>query len=357
MEYNITIGAGDGIGPEVMEQAIKVLNKVGEKFDHRFNYEKVFVGGASIDEFGVPLHSSQMEKILNSDALLFGSIGGPKWDDIDPEKRPEKGLLALRKELGTFANLRPVKVFDDLSSASTIKEEFVKGVDLLVVRELTGGIYFGKHETLKQEENQEVFAIDEMKYSESEIKRIAKVAFEIARKRNKKVCSVDKANVLDVSKLWRKTVIEVAKEYPDVELSHMYVDNAAMQLILNPKQFDVILTGNMFGDIISDAASVLGGSLGMLASASVGQKDAVAMYEPSGGSAPDIAGKNIANPIAQIISASMMLELSFGLKDEAKAIMDSINKVLTKYRTGDIYEDGKEKVSCSEMGDLIAENI
>jgi len=355
MKKIISVGAGDGIGPEVMEQAIKVLNKIAEKYNHEFEFKEVYVGGASIDKFGNPLDDSQMEIINSSDALLFGSIGGPKWDNVDPSIRPEKGILALRKNLKTFANIRPVKIFDDLVDASTIKKEVVKGVDLVVVRELTGGIYFGDRET-GVNDNNERYAVDSMKYTETEIKRIAKIAFELAKKRNKKLCSVDKENVLDVSKLWRKVVNEVSEEYPEVELSHMYVDNAAMQLILNPRQFDVILTGNMFGDILSDAASVLGGSLGMLASASVGNEK-VSMFEPSGGSAPDIAGKNIANPIAQILSASMLLENSFGMIDESKDIINAIDKVLKNSRTNDIWEEGKNKVSCSEMGDLIAENI
>jgi len=355
MKKIISVGAGDGIGPEVMEQAIKVLNKIAEKYNHEFEFKEVYVGGASIDKFGNPLDDSQMEIINSSDALLFGSIGGPKWDNVDPSIRPEKGILALRKNLKTFANIRPVKIFDDLVDASTIKKEVVKGVDLVVVRELTGGIYFGDRET-GVNDNNERYAVDSMKYTETEIKRIAKIAFELAKKRNKKLCSVDKENVLDVSKLWRKVVNEVSEEYPEVELSHMYVDNAAMQLILNPRQFDVILTGNMFGDILSDAASVLGGSLGMLASASVGNEK-VSMFEPSGGSAPDIAGKNIANPIAQILSAAMLLENSFGMIDESKDIINAIDKVLKNSRTNDIWEEGKNKVSCSEMGDLIAENI
>ncbi len=355
MKKIISVGAGDGIGPEVMEQAIKVLNKIAEKYNHEFEFKEVYVGGASIDKFGNPLDDSQMEIINSSDALLFGSIGGPKWDNVNPSIRPEKGILALRKNLKTFANIRPVKIFDDLVDASTIKKEVVKGVDLVVVRELTGGIYFGDRET-GINDNNERYAVDSMKYTETEIKRIAKIAFELAKKRNKKLCSVDKENVLDVSKLWRKVVNEVSEEYPEVELSHMYVDNAAMQLILNPRQFDVILTGNMFGDILSDAASVLGGSLGMLASASVGNEK-VSMFEPSGGSAPDIAGKNIANPIAQILSAAMLLENSFGMIDESKDIINAIDKVLKNNRTNDIWEEGKNKVSCSEMGDLIAENI
>ncbi len=356
MKKIISVGAGDYIGQEVMLEAIKVLNKIAKKFNHEFEFENVFVGGASIDEFGVPLHESQMEIINNSDALLFGSIGGPKWDNVDSNIRPEKGILELRKNLGTFANLRPVKIFDDLVEASTIKKDIVKGTDLVVVRELTGGIYFGKRETGVDQIGQR-YAIDSMKYTEKEIKRIARVAFEVANKRRKKICSVDKENVLDVSKLWRKVVEEVSVEYPDVELSHMYVDNAAMQLILNPSQFDVILTGNMFGDILSDTASVLGGSLGMLASASMGEKGNVAMYEPSGGSAPDIAGKGIANPIAQILSASMMLDISFDMKEESEVIIDAIDATIKTYRTPDIYTEGAIKVTTKQMGDFIAKNI
>ncbi len=356
MKKIISVGAGDYIGPEVMDEAKKVLNNVASKFNHEFEYRDVFVGGASIDKFGVPLHESQMEIINNSDALLFGSIGGPKWDNVKSDIRPERGILALRKNLGTFANLRPVKIFNDLINASPIKKDIIEGTDLVVVRELTGGIYFGDKKTDTNESN-ERYAVDSMKYTEKEIERIARVAFDLAQRRNKKLCSVDKENVLDVSKLWRKVVIEVSADYPNVELTHMYVDNAAMQLILNPTQFDVILTGNMFGDILSDSASVLGGSLGMLASASTSEKGNLAMYEPSGGSAPDIAGKGIANPIAQILSAAMMLDISFDLKDEAKAIINAIEKTIKRYRTADIYEQGTEKVTTKQMGDLISENI
>ena len=357
MKKIISVGAGDYIGPEVMKQAIKVLDAVSQKFGYSFEYRNVFVGGASIDEFDVPLHDSQMQIILESDALLFGSIGGPKWNNVAPEKRPEKGILELRKNLETFANIRPVKIFDDLVEASPIKTDIVRGTDLVVVRELTGGIYFGNRGMYKDRQTNEIVAYDTMRYSESEVRRIAKVAFELAKKRDGAVCSVDKENVLDSSKLWRKIVNEVSPDYPDVKLEHMYVDNAAMQLIQNPRQFDVILTSNMFGDILSDASSVLGGSLGMLASASMGDGTKPFMYEPSGGSAPDIAGKDIANPIAQILSAAMMLEISFDMKDEARAIENAVDKVIKKYRTKDIWTDGKELVGCEKMGDLIAEEI
>ncbi len=356
MKKIISVGAGDYIGPEVMKEAKKVLESVASKFNHEFEFRDVFVGGASIDEFGVPLHRSQLDIIKSSDALLFGSIGGPKWDSVAPEIRPEKGILELRKSLETFANLRPVKVFSELIDASPIKREIISGVDLVVVRELTGGIYFGERKT-DFDENGREYATDTLKYDEDEIRRILKVAFELAQKRNKKLCSVDKENVLDSSKLWRKIALEVSRDFEDVEFSSMYVDNAAMQLILNPAQFDVIVTGNMFGDILSDAASVLGGSLGMLASASLSEKGKVAMYEPSGGSAPDIAGKGIANPVAQILSASMMLSISFNLKEEAQAIEKSIEKVLKTHRTPDIFTSGTQKVTTEQMGDLIAKNI
>lgn len=356
MKKIISIGSGDYIGPEVMNEAMKVLNKISEKFNHKFEYKNVLVGGASIDEFGIPLHESQMSIINNSDALLFGCIGGPKWDSVDSNIRPEKGLLELRKKLETFANLRPLKIFEDLIDASPIKSDVISGVDMIVVRELTGGIYFGDKKTDRLK-NGERYAMDIMKYSEEEIRRIAKVAFELAETRNKKLCSVDKENVLDTSKLWRKVVNEVSIEYPDVELSHMFVDNAAMQFVLNPKQFDIVLTANMFGDILSDVASILGGSLGMLPSASIGEKDKVSMYEPSGGSAPDIAGNGIANPIAQILSVAMMLNISFGLMKESNSIIEAISKTIKIYRTADIYSTGTKKVGTTEMGDLIVENI
>ena len=360
MKKIISIAPGDGIGPEVMNVAVNILNEVATKFEHEFTYEQILVGGASIDVLGEPMDDSELEKILATDALLFGSIGGPKWDNIDPNIRPEKGILKMRKELGVFANLRPTVVYPQLADASPLKKELVEGADVLTVRELLGGIYFGEKFTHEShiEGHLPNYAWDKMEYSRGEIKRIAKIAFEAAMKRNKKVCSVDKANVLDVSKLWRKVVIEVAKEYPEVELTHMYVDNAAMQLFY-PKQFDVILTGNMFGDILSDAASMMTGSIGMLPSASLGGK--VAYYEPSGGSAPDIAGKDIANPIAQILSAAMMLQYSFNMKDEAKVIDDAIKDVLDQgYRTGDIKTKDTEEnmiVGCSKMGQLIADYI
>jgi len=360
MKKIISIAPGDGIGPEVMDVAKNVLDAVAEKFGHEFEYVDILVGGASIDILGEPMADSELEKIFKTDALLFGSVGGTKWDNIDPSIRPEKGILKMRKELGVFANLRPAVVYPELADASPLKREFVEGADVLVVRELLSGIYFGEKYTNEShvEGHLPNSAWDKMEYSRSEIKRIAHIAFQTAMKRNKRVCSVDKANVLAVSRFWRKVVIEVAKEYPEVELTHMYVDNAAMQLFY-PKQFDVILTGNMFGDILSDAASMMTGSIGMLPSASLGGK--VAYYEPSGGSAPDIAGQDIANPIAQILSAAMMLQYSFDMKDEAKAIDDAIKSVLADgYRTGDIKTKDTEKnmiVGCSEIGQLIVDRI
>jgi 3-isopropylmalate dehydrogenase len=349
----ISVAPGDGIGPEVMDQTIKVLEKIGSLFGHEFLFPHVLVGGASIDEYGVPLHESQLKRIQDSDALLFGSIGGPKWDEIDPEIRPEKGLLALRKALGAYANLRPAAIFPQLIDASNFKPEVISGVDILVVRELTGGIYFGKRESRVVNGKREAY--DTMYYNEDEIRRIMKVAFEAAMKRNKKLCSVEKANVLDVSKLWKTVTLEVAEDYPEVEVSHLYVDNAAMQLVINPKQFDVIVTGNLFGDILSDLSSVLGGSIGLLPSASTGGK--VSMYEPIGGSAPDIAGQDKANPIAQILSAAMLLEYSFGLTKEAEAIRNAVSKTLDSYRTADISDEKCITIGCKEMGDKIVENI
>lgn len=360
MEKNITVIKGDGIGPEIVNEAIKVLDAVADKYGHKFNYTEILMGGASIDKYGVPLTDEALEIAKNSDSVLLGSIGGDTttspWYKLPPELRPEAGLLKIRKELGLFANLRPAILYDELKEACPLKEELtIGGFDMLIMRELTGGLYFGQRST--EEENGELVARDSMSYSETEIKRIAKRAFEIAMKRNKKVTSVDKANVIDTSRLWRKVVNEIAKDYPEVTLEHMLVDNCAMQLVKNPKQFDVILTENMFGDILSDEASMITGSIGMLSSASL-REDKFGMYEPSHGSAPDIAGKDIANPIATILSAAMMLRYSFDLDDEAKAIENAIEKVLKEgYRTCDIMSEGKMEVGTKKIGDLIVSNI
>ncbi|MDY5794788.1 MAG: 3-isopropylmalate dehydrogenase [Fusobacterium gastrosuis] len=352
MEYKIAVLKGDGIGPEIITEAIKVLDKVAEKYGHKFVYQRGCLGGESIDKYGVPYSEETSRICRNSDAILLGAVGGPKWNEIEADKRPEKGLLAIRKELAVYTNLRPAILFKELRSASPLKDEIVEdGLDVMIVRELTGGIYFGPREYSEEK------AVDTMPYTRNEIERIARKAFEIARNRNKKLTSVDKHNVLDTSKLWRKIVNEVAKDYPDIEVSHMYVDNAAMQLIINPRQFDVILTENMFGDILSDEASMLTGSLGMLPSASLGDEK-LGLYEPCHGSAPDIAGQNIANPIATIMSAAMMLRYSFGLEKEALAIEKAIQDVLSQgYRTADIYTEGTKKIGTAEMGSQIANKI
>ncbi len=350
--YKISIIKGDGIGPEIVDEAMKVLDRVAYKCGFSLEYSEYLMGGIAVDMTGVPLPQETIDGVLNSDACLFGAIGGAKWDSLPRELRPESGLLKFRKEMGVFANLRPALVYDELVNASSLKPEVVKGVDLMVVRELIGGIYFGEPRG-----KDDFKGWNTMVYSVPEIERIAHVAFKLAQKRRKKVCSVDKANVLDVSQLWRDTVTKIAVEYPDVELSHMYVDNAAMQLIANPRQFDVILTGNIFGDILSDEASMLSGSIGLLPSASTGEKTAV--YEPIHGSAPDIAGQGIANPIATISSASMMLRFSLGEIEAADMIDSAIKKALADgYRTKDLASfDAKEVVTTSEMGDIIANYI
>ncbi len=350
--YKIAVIKGDGIGPEIVNEALKVLRAVESKFGLKFEFEDFLMGGVAYDLTKNPLPDETIKGCLEADATLFGAIGGEKWDNLPRELRPESGLLRLRKSLEVFANFRPAKVYNELVEASTLKAEVVKGVDILVVRELIGGIYFG---TPKGRDKDRGY--NTMVYSVDEVKRIAHVAFKAAQKRSKKVCSVDKANVLDVSQLWREVVSEVAKEYADVELSHMYVDNAAMQLIRNPKQFDVILTGNLFGDILSDEASMLSGSIGLLPSASLGEKAAV--YEPIHGSAPDIAGLGIANPIATIASAAMMLKYSLGENKAAEAIEAAIEMALKEgYRTKDIAAYGaKEVCSCERMGSVIAEKI
>jgi 3-isopropylmalate dehydrogenase len=348
--YKIGVIKGDGIGPEIVDEAIKVLDAVSVSQGFTLKYEEMLLGGVAVDETGVPLPEDTIQGVKKCDAVLFGAIGGPKWDNLERHLRPESGLLGLRKEMGTFANLRPAMVYDELVNASSLKPEIIKGVDIMVVRELTGGIYFGQPREYAQDK-----AYNTMVYTREEIKRIAVVAFDIAMKRDKRVCSVDKANVLEVSQLWREVVEEVAKDYPEVELSHMYVDNAAMQLIREPKQFDVILTGNIFGDILSDAASMLSGSIGLLPSASTGK--GVGLFEPIHGSAPDIAGQGIANPLATISSASMMLRYALDEQEAADKIDEAIKKALAEgYRTGDIGNfDAKEIVTCSEMGDIIAD--
>jgi len=350
--YKIALIKGDGIGPEIIDEAVKVLDAVAAHCGFGFQYDELLMGGIAYDITGDPLPQETISGSLNSDAVLFGAIGGEKWDNLPREKRPESGLLRFRKELGVYANLRPAIVYDELANASSLKPEIVRGVDLMVVRELIGGIYFGEPKGRDEEKGWNT-----MVYSRDEIVRIAHQAFKIAMTRNKRVCSIDKANVLDVSQLWRETVEEVAKEYPDVELTHMYVDNAAMQLIRDPKQFDVMLTGNIFGDILSDEASMLSGSIGLLPSASIGDK--VGVYEPIHGSAPDIAGQGIANPIATISSASMMLRFALGEIEAADKIDNAIKQTLSEgYRTKDLAAfDAKEVCSTSEMGSIIANYV
>ncbi|WP_020675612.1 3-isopropylmalate dehydrogenase [Geopsychrobacter electrodiphilus] len=354
--HKIAILSGDGIGPEVMAEALKVLDAIENKFQVRFERTAANVGGIAIDREGKALPETTINVCKNSDAILFGSVGGPKWENLPPDEQPERGaLLPLRKIFGLFCNLRPAIIFPALTGASSLKEEVIAGgFDLLVVRELTGGIYFSQPKGIEIE-NGERKGFDTMLYRESEIVRIARVAFETARKRDKRVVSIDKANVLSTSVLWREVVERVSKDYPDVKLTHMYVDNAAMQLVKWPKQFDVILCGNLFGDILSDEAAMLTGSLGMLPSASLAE-GTFGMYEPSGGSAPDIAGQGIANPIAQILSTSMMLRHSFGMIEAADAIQLAVEKVLQAgFRTGDIYQGqvGEKKVNTAAMGDAI----
>ena len=360
MKLKIGVIKGDGIGPEVVNEAMKVLDKVGVVYGHEFDYTQLLMGGASIDTYGVPLTDETIELAKNSDAVLLGSIGGDAktspWYKLEPSKRPEAGLLKIRKALNLFANLRPAVLYDELKGACPLKEEITEGgFDMMIMRELTGGLYFGERST--EEKNGVLTATDSLTYTEDEIRRIAKRGFDIAMKRRKKVTSVDKANVLDSSRLWRKVVEEVAKDYPEVTLEHMLVDNCAMQLVKNPRQFDVILTENMFGDILSDEASMVTGSIGMLASASLNETK-FGMYEPSGGSAPDIAGKGIANPIATILSAAMMLRFSFDLDQEADAIENAVENVLKDgYRTIDIMSEGKVQIGTAEMGNKICSYI
>lgn len=355
MKAQIAVLAGDGVGKEIVPEAVKLLRAVGEKFGHSFTFAPGDVGGTAIDAVGVPLPDETLALAKASDAVLLGAVGGPKWEGLDYTIRPERALLGLREQLGLFANLRPAKLYSMLSDASTLKREVIEGIDLLVVRELTGGIYFGKPKGIEKTPEGERGVNTEV-YTTQEIRRIAKVAFEAARKRRRKVTSVDKANVLESSELWRRVVIEVHRDYPDVELSHIYVDNCAMQLIRNPKQFDVLVTSNLFGDILSDEAAMLTGSIGMLPSASIGVQ--FGMYEPIHGSAPDIAGKNLANPIATIASAAMLLSYQLKLDKEAEAIERAIQKTLEQgYRTKDIQGPGATLVGTVEMGDAILKNF
>lgn len=353
--YRIAVLPGDGIGAEIVPEAVKALQAIGEKYGHRFDFQEGLVGGTAIDAVGKPLPDETLKLCQESQAVLLGAIGGTKWEDLPVELRPEVGaLLPLRKHLGLYANLRPAFLFPDLVEASTLKPEVIRDIDILVVRELTGGLYFGE-KSRKQSEEGEI-AVDVCTYSDMEIERICRLAFEIARKRRKHLTSVDKANVIETSRLWREVVSRLAAEYPDVELTHMYVDNCAMQLIRHPRQFDVIVTENLFGDILTDEASMLTGSIGMLPSASLG--GAVGLYEPSHGSAPDIAGQKKANPLATILSAAMMLEYSFNLVEEAREIEDAVRLVLSEgYRTPDIFEEGRIRVNTQQMGDLVARTI
>jgi 3-isopropylmalate dehydrogenase len=356
VKAKIAILAGDGVGREIVPEAVKVLKVVGEKFGHSFEFVSGDIGGQAIEKVGVPLPQDTLVLAKQSDAVLLGAVGGPKWEGLDYSLRPERALLGIREALGLYANLRPAKLYPNLADASTLKKEVVEGIDILVVRELTGGIYFGKPKGIEKLPNGGERGFNTEVYTTDEIRRIAKVAFQAARKRRKKVTSVDKANVLESSELWRRVVIEVQKEYPDVELNHIYVDNAAMQLVRNPRQFDVMLCNNMFGDILSDEAAMLTGSIGMLPSASVGAQ--VGLFEPIHGSAPDIAGKNIANPIATIASAAMMLSYAFKLDKEAGMIEQAIVKTLDLgYRTKDIQSPGARVVGTMEMGDAIVRNL
>ncbi|QKX18824.1 3-isopropylmalate dehydrogenase [Microbulbifer sp. YPW1] len=350
MSKKIMILPGDGIGPEIVEQAVAVLKTVDEKFGLNLEFTEGLIGGASIDAHGEPLTDAELAKAGECDAVLLGAVGGPKWDTLDRAIRPEKGLLKIRSGLGLYANLRPAILYPQLADASSLKPEVVSGLDILIVRELTGGIYFGEPRGIKTLENGEKQGYNTYVYKESEIERIARTAFEAAQKRGGKLCSVDKANVLEVTVLWREVLDRLAPEYPDVELSHMYVDNAAMQLVRAPKQFDVMVTGNMFGDILSDAAAMLTGSIGMLPSASMNESG-FGLYEPCHGSAPDIAGQGIANPLATILSAAMMLRYSLDMGEAAAAIEAAVSKVLDQgLRTADIYTEGSKKVSTAEMG-------
>ena len=356
MEKKIAVIRGDGIGPEIVNQALKVLDKIANLYHHVFMYTGVDMGGCAIDKYGDPLPQTELDKCLSSDSVLLGAVGGPRWNDVPGPMRPEKGLLRLRAGMGVYSNNRPAKIWPQLADASPLKPSIVaEGIDFIIVRELIGGIYFGKHETV--EADGEKKAIDELTYTESEIERIGRIGFETARKRGKKLCSVEKSNVLDSSRLWKKVMHNLAAEYPDVELSDMLVDNCAMQIVKNPAQFDVIVTENMFGDILSDEASMITGSIGMIPSSSLGAT-ACGLYEPIHGSAPDIAGTDSANPIGTILSAAMMLRYSFDMAEEADCIETAVSAVLDEgYRTGDIFSPGCTKVGCTEMGRLIIEKM
>lgn len=356
MNYKIAVIPGDGIGPEVVEQTLRVLDKVGEKYGHKFEYTKALAGGCAIDAVGRCLPQETIDICRGSDAVLLGAVGGWKWDNLPGDERPERALLGLRKELGLFANLRPALLFEQLADACPLKSEIVEGgLDIVVVRELTGGIYFGEKGTKDTELGPAAYDVEQ--YAEEEVRRIAEVAFDMAMKRGKKVTSVDKANVLESSRLWRRVVAQVGEKYPEVELNNLYIDNAAMQMVRNPKQFDVIVTSNIFGDILSDEASMITGSIGMLPSASLATGN-FGMYEPVHGSAPDIAGKDLANPMATILSAAMMLRYTFGLGREADAVENAVKKVLADgYRTADIAAEGEKAIGTVKAGDLIVEAI
>jgi len=356
MNKTIAVIRGDGIGPEIVNEAIGVLDAVAKKFGHTFTYQEAPMGGNAIDAFGVPLPDSSLETCLASDSVLLGAVGGPKWDSQPSANRPERGLLKLRSAMGLYTNVRPARMFSDLSAACPLRADIAaKGIDFVVVRELIGGVYFGEHTTA--EENGEKKAVDIMSYTEHEVRRVARVAFDMARKRRKRVTSIDKANVLDTSRLWRKTVEEVAKEYPDVELLHMYVDNAAMQIVRDPSQFDVIVTENLFGDILSDEASQITGSIGMIPSSSMGEGTR-GLYEPIHGSAPDIAGQDKANPIGTILAAAMMLRYSFDMAAEADAVEAAVDRTLKAgFRCGDIMNEGCKLLGCKAMGAEIRSRI
>jgi 3-isopropylmalate dehydrogenase len=352
MLKNIAVIRGDGIGPEIVNETIKVLDRVAELYGHTFNYIDVDMGGCAIDKYGDPLPETELKKCLDSDSVLLGAVGGEKWNDVPGNIRPEKGLLRLRAGMGVYSNIRPAKIWPQLADASPLKKSIVEqGIDFIIVRELIGGIYFGEHKTEGDT------AIDVLKYSESEIERIGRIGFETAQKRNKRLCSVEKSNVLDSSRLWKKVMHRLADEYPDVELSDMLVDNCAMQIVKNPAQFDVIVTENMFGDILSDEASMITGSIGMIPSSSLGATTC-GLYEPIHGSAPDIAGKDIANPIGTILSVAMMLRFSFDMPKEADAVENAVSAYLDKgYRTADIMSEGGKLVGCKQCGDIITQNL
>jgi 3-isopropylmalate dehydrogenase len=357
MDYSICVLPGDGIGPDITAQAVKVLKAVGEKFGHQFSFSEHSLGGAAIDTFGHPLPQETIEACQEADAVLLGAVGGPKWDQVEHSLRPEQGLLGIRKALGLFANLRPAVIYPELVQSSFLRPDIVgQGIDLMVLRELTGGIYFGRPKGVRTHDGQRI-GINSMVYSEEEIRRIGHMAFEIAAQRQGRLCSVDKANVLDVSRLWRDVINELAAEYPQVELSHMYVDNAAMQLVRDPAQFDVIVTGNMFGDILSDEAAIITGSIGLLPSASLGQSRP-GLFEPVHGSAPDLAGKDEANPLATILSAAMLCKYGLGLEEEGQAVENAVHMVLRQgCRTTDLASELEESVGCSKMGDLVLEQL